>query len=497
MNLITDKLKEVVLAVFPITILVLILNFTIAPLGFSLVLRFLIGTLMIIIGLSIFLLGIDIGITPIGNLMGEVIAKSNKIWIVIVGGLGLGFFISVAEPDLHILAQQVEFVSSGLISKISIVVVVSIGIAVMLTVGLIRIVYNIPLYKLLTVIYLIIFVLAIFSSSEYFAISFDASGATTGALTVPFILALAAGVSKLKKDSKASAKDSFGLVGIASTGAILSVIVMSIVKKTGGITATLEMNISETDSILAPFIRELPHTLIDVSYALLPLAIIFIVFQFISFKLDKRGFSKILKGLVYTYIGLVCFLVGVFGSFMDVGSVVGYSLASLDNKLYLVIVGFVLGLVTILAEPAVYVLTNQIEDVTSGYVKRKVILVALSIGVGFSVALSMIRILIPEIQLWHYLLPGYLISIIMSYYVPKLFVGIAFDSGGVASGPMSATFILAFAQGAAERIESADVLIDGLGMIAMVALTPLITLQILGFIFKMKSRKGGLETNEE
>ena len=298
MNLITDKLKEVVLAVFPITILVLILNFTIAPLGFSLVLRFLIGTLMIIIGLSIFLLGIDIGITPIGNLMGEVIAKSNKIWIVIVGGLGPGFFISVAEPDLHILAQQVEFVSSGLISKISIVVVVSIGIAVMLTVGLIRIVYNIPLYKLLTVIYLIIFVLAIFSSSEYFAISFDASGATTGALTVPIILALAEGVSKLKKDSKASAKDSFGLVGIASTGAILSVIVMSIVKKTGGITATLEMNISETDSILAPFIRELPHTLIDVSYALLPLAIIFIVFQFISFKLDKRGFSKILKGLV-------------------------------------------------------------------------------------------------------------------------------------------------------------------------------------------------------
>ena len=182
---------------------------------------------------------------------------------------------------------------------------------------------------------------------------------------------------------------------------------------------------------------------------------------------------------------------------MDVGSVVGYSLASLDNKLYLVIVGFVLGLVTILAEPAVYVLTNQIEDVTSGYVKRKVILVALSIGVGFSVALSMIRILVPEIQLWLYLLPGFLISIIMSYYVPKLFVGIAFDSGGVASGPMSATFILAFAQGAAERIESADVLIDGLGMIAMVALTPLITLQILGFIFKMKSRKGGLETNEE
>ncbi len=180
---------------------------------------------------------------------------------------------------------------------------------------------------------------------------------------------------------------------------------------------------------------------------------------------------------------------------MDLGTVVGYKIASLNNKLYLIIVGFALGLVTILAEPAVYVLTHQIEDVTSGYVKRKVVLIFLSIGVGFAVALSMIRIMVPEIQLWHYLLPGYIISIIMSYYVPKLFVGMAFDSGGVASGPMTATFILAFAQGAADAIESADVLIDGFGMIAMVAMAPIIALQILGFVFKTKSKKGGVESD--
>ncbi len=495
MNLITEKIREVTFAVLPITIIVVILNFTLAPLGLSLLIRFLLGALLIILGLSLFLFGVDIGITPIGNLMGKAITKPNKIWIVAVAGIVLGFFISIAEPDLHILAKQVEFVSSGLISKTSIVVVVSIGIALLLTAGLIRIIYNFPLFKLLTVIYSVIFILALFSNSEFIAISFDASGATTGALTVPFILALSLGVSSMKKDSKASEKDSFGLVAIASTGAILSVMIMSIFKKTGNISASIEMNISKSDSIISPFLQNLPHTLIEVLFALLPILIIFFIFQKISFKLDKKGFFRILKGLVYTYIGLVYFLVGVYGSFMDVGTVVGYSLASLDNKLYLIIVGFALGLVTILAEPAVYVLTTQIEDVTSGYVKRKIIIFALSIGVGFSVALSMIRILVPGIQLWHYLLPGYLISIIMTYFVPKLFVGIAFDSGGVASGPMTATFILAFAQGAAERIESANVLIDGLGMIAMVALTPLITLQILGFIFKIKSRKGGLDTN--
>jgi hypothetical protein len=227
--------------------------------------------------------------------------------------------------------------------------------------------------------------------------------------------------------------------------------------------------------------------------AILPLLVISFVSQKISFKLDKRAFSKILKGFIYTFIGLLIFLVGVNAGFMDVGIAVGFSLASLENKWYLIIIAFIIGFVTILAEPAVYVLTHQIEEVTGGYVKRKAVLISLSIGVGFAVALSVIRIIVPEIQLWHYLLPGYIIAIALSYFVPKLFVGIAFDAGGVATGPMTATFILAFTQGAAESIEWASVLKDGFGMISMVALTPIITLQILGLIFKIKSQKGGIE----
>lgn len=495
MNVLTEKFKEVLFAVLPITVIVLILHFTITPLETHLLFRFLLGAVAIILGLSIFLFGVDIGVTPIGTLMGASLTKTNKVWIVGIAGLVLGFFISIAEPDLHILAGQVAAVTSGAVSKFSIVVVVSIGIAVMLVIGLFRIVFNKSLHKLLTIVYLIIFGLAIFTSSEFLAISFDASGATTGAMTVPFILALALGVSSLKKDGKASEEDSFGLVAIASAGAILGVIIMSILSKSDTITADLEYEVVQSTSVTAPFIKKLPIMAGEVFWALFPILVIFLFFQFISFKLSKKAFNKIMKGLVYAFLGLVLFLTGVNAGFMDVGSIVGYNLASFNGQWLVVVMGFILGLVVILAEPAVYVLTEQIENVTSGYLKRNVVVFALSIGVAFAVALSMLRIIIPEIQLWHFLLPGYIISIAMAYYVPKLFVGIAFDAGGVASGPMTASFILAFAQGAAESIESANVLVDGFGVIAMVALTPIIALQVLGLLFKIKSAKGGLGSN--
>lgn len=497
MNVLTEKLKEVLFAVVPVTIIVLLLSFTITPLETSLVIRFIIGAIFIIIGLAIFLLGVDIGITPLGSLVGSTLAKTNKLWMVIIGGLILGFFISIAEPGLMVLANQIDLVTSGQISSLSILVIVSIGLSVMIAFGLIRIVYNIPLYRILTVLYLIIFVLAFFTSSEFLAISFDASGATTGILAVPFILSLAIGISALKKDSKSSEKDSFGLVSIASAGAIIGVMLLNIFSGTNEFSGSLDMDVTTSASIFGPFFKLIPSSLKESLLALLPLMVILLVLQKASFKLSTKAFVRMLKGFVYTFIGLLVFLVGVNAGFMDVGSVIGYSIASLDNNYYIVIVGFILGVVTILAEPAVYVLTHQIEEVTSGYVKRRAVLIALSIGVGFAVALSMLRIVVPSIQLWHYLLPGYIISIAMTYFVPKLFVGIAFDAGGVATGPMTATFILAFTTGVAEAIEGANILVDGFGMIAMVALTPIITLQILGFIFSVKSRKGGISENEQ
>ena len=489
MREITRKFKEVIMAVVPITLIVLLLSVTITPLETSMIFRFLIGSLFVIVGLAVFLIGVDIGITPIGKNMGSVIVKRNKIWIVIAAGLMLGFFISIAEPDLHILAGRVELVTSGMITKFSIVGIVSVGVAVLLALGLTRIVYNIPLNIFFTVIYGSILILALFTTPEFLAISFDACGATTGALTVPFVLALALGVSVLKKDSKASENDSFGLVGIISSGAIIAVMVMSLFIKTEDLVGVVGDNAATSGAIFMPFLHIVPKIALEVLVALLPILLTFIFFQILYFKMPKRTFIGVLSGMTFTFIGLIVFLAGVNAGFMDAAGLIGHEMAMLGNKTYVIVLGFALGAVTILVEPAVHVLTRQIEDVTSGYVKRRLVMLALTVGVGAAVALSMLRIVEPSVQLWHYLLPAYILCIGLSYVTPPLFVGIAFDSGGVASGPMTATFILAFSQGVAQATESADLLVDGFGTIAMVATTPIIALQLLGLLFTLQSKR--------
>ena len=476
-------------AVIPVVVIVMVLNFTLTPLGTTVFIRFVVGAMLIILGLTVFLLGVDIGITPVGNALGAAIARTNKMWIVVVAGLALGFFISIAEPDLHIIAGQVDLITSGSISKAGLIVTVSIGIAVLLAVGLLRTVYNITLSKMLLVLYGVVLLIAVFTSPEFLAVSFDASGATTGALTVPLILALALGVSVLKKDARSSENDSFGLVAIVSTGAIMTVMLMSIISGTDGITGSLEYSKAESASIFGPFFQKLPVIAIEVFVALFPILMILVLFNRISLKMPRKAFRRAVWGIFFTFVGFVIFLVGVNAGFMSVGSAVGHAIASLNSKALLILVGFGLGTVTILAEPAVHVLTHEIEEVTSGFVMRKVVLVTLSIGVGVAVALSMVRILVPAVELWHFLLPGYMISLAMTFFIPKLFVGIAFDSGGVASGPMTATFMLAFSHGAADAIEGANLLADGFGMIAMVALTPIIALPVLGLIFKIKTIK--------
>lgn len=494
--MIFSKFKDVVSSVFPIVVLVLILHFTIVPMDTAVIVRFLIGSLLVVIGLTLFLLGVEIGITPLGDLTGSSLARSNKLWIVLTGGIILGFFISVAEPGLMVLANQVNVVTSGEIPGLLILIVVSVGLSILLALGFVRVFYNIPLYKVLFALYVIIFGLAIFVSREFLAIAFDASGATTGILAVPFILSLSLGVSKMKKDSKASEKDSFGLVAVASAGAILAVMFLDIFSNTKEFTPGLDSAIIQSDSIFMPFIKIVPDYFQESIIAIVPLLVILLVLQKIWFKLRKRELRKLLTGFGFGFVGLFVFLIGVNAGFMEVGTSIGNDLALLDNKAYIIVIGFVLGLLTILAEPAVYVLTHQIEDVTSGYVKRKAVLLFLSIGVGIAVTLSVIRILVPGVQLWHYLVPGYIIALSMMFFVPKLFVGIAFDAGGVATGPMTATFILAFTQGAANAFEGADLMRDGFGMIAMVAMLPIITLQALGLLYGIRlKRSGGEESN--
>jgi hypothetical protein len=497
LNELTGKLKEVLMSVLPITFIVLILHFTISPLDSSMMYAFLVGSALVIIGLTIFLFGIDQGLEPIGHGVGTTITKSNSYAAIITVSLILGFFISYAEPDIHILAKQVDSVTSGQFDNILMVVAVSIGIGVMMTLGMLRILKNVRLKYVFSGVYALIFILSFFSSPDFLAIAFDASGATTGAITVPFMLALAAGVSAIKKDSKMGEADSFGLVGISSAGAILGVLITGLFLEGEKLNGTLpEAQISNM-GLIDTYKSKLLHIAFESFLTLLPIIIAYIIFQVFFFKQKRRKVIDVSRGIIFTYIGLVIFLLGVNGGFMEVGSQLGIQLAAMDSNLPVLLVALLLGLTTVLAEPAVHVLTNQVEDITGGSVKRSLVLIFLSVAVGMSIFMSALRILIPGIQLWMYLLPGFILAAILAYFVPDLFVGMAYDAGGVASGPMTATFSLAFVQGVAAHVPTADVVSDGFGMIAIVAMMPIIAIELLGALYQVKSRKTSNAASKE
>lgn len=489
MNIFTAKFREVIPSILPITLIGVILHFTLTPMETPMMLRFLFGAFLVMAGLIIFLAGVDLAVSEIGSKLGTLVARSGKVIVILLAGFILGFIISIAEPDLHILAQQVDLATAGGLPRLMLVAAVSLGIGVLMALGLLRSAKAFPLFKFFTIAYALILVISFFSEADFLAISFDSSGATTGAMTVPFMMGLAAGTTRGRADSRGSEKDSFGLVGISSAGAIIAVLILGLFRTSQERGAVDVAERISDPRVFAPFVELVGHTISEMLLSLAPIAVIFILCNIIFFKLPKRQVRRISSGLMLTYIGLVIFMVGVNGGFSDLGREVGRQLASFDNKLPLILIAFVLGFVTILAEPAVHVLTHQIEEVTSGYVKRSSVFVSLTIGVGIAVSLSMIRILVPALQLWHFLLPGYIIAISLMYIVPKIFIGMAFDSGGVASGPMSATFILAFAQGAANEVSHADVLIDGFGIIAMIAMTPVIALQVMGLVYKIRATK--------
>lgn len=451
-------MKQNSMAVIPIAVLVLILNFF-KPVNNILLFKFLLGSLGLIVGLSIFLTGVELSISKIGSMIGDYVGNLNHIIKVIIFGIFIGFIVSMAEPDLLILANEIKGAIS--ISSQLIVIIISIGVGLMLSIGLFRIFKDINMSNLMIGIYSIIFALMLINDDMGHAISFDASGATTGAMTTPFIIALGLGISRLKGEDEGE-EDSFGLVGITSTGPIIF-----------GLLITMSSNnknflIENSHNSLA-LVSAIKSSL----FAIIPIIVVFFIMNFLIFKKNKLGEIKF--GLLYTFIGLVIFLTSVEGGFMELARQMG---ENYSNSKILPILGFFLGLLVVLAEPAVYILSEQVEDVTGGSIHKKSILKALSIGVALAVMLAMIRIKVEGFKLWMVIIPGLLISLYLSRKVPKIFVGIAFDSGAVASGPMTATFILAFCQGVAGNIK------DGFGVISFVALVPIITIMILATFYK-------------
>ena len=477
-----EKVREALASVLPITLIVLVLCFTAAPVPTHVLLAFLLGAVLLIVGMGLFTLGADTAMLPIGERVGARMTRSRRLWVVVSVSLLIGIIVTISEPDLQVLAGQVPGIPNAVL-----IGAVAVGVGLFLVVALLRILFQIPLSALLIVSYAGIFLLAFLAPKDFLAVAFDSGGVTTGPMTVPFIMALGMGVSSTRSDGKAG-EDSFGLVALCSVGPILAVLILSLLyPAAGAYVPSAVPEAADSRALWQLFCAGLPVYAREMGIALAPIAAFFAVFQCVSLHMSRKNVLKIVVGLLYTYVGLVLFMTGVNVGFLPAGTYLGRQIAALECRWVLIPIGMLMGWFIVQAEPAVHVLNRQVEELTSGAIPGKAMSTSLSIGVAVSIGLAMLRVL-TRIPILALLLPGYLAAIGLSFFVPKVFTAIAFDSGGVASGPMTATFLLPFAMGACEVL-GGNVVTDAFGVVAMVAMTPLITIQLLGLAYKWKLRK--------
>jgi hypothetical protein len=482
-----EKILESLSSVMPITIIVFVLSSYAFPIAIGPTIMFLVGAALLIVGMGFFSLGADIAMMPIGETVGAQFMKSKKTWFVVIISFLIGFIVTAAEPDLQVLANQVSAIPDRIL-----IGTVALGVGIFLVIAVLRVLLKVSLRYLLIGFYIALFSVSAFAPQAFLAVAFDSGGVTTGPMTVPFIMALGIGLSAARSD-KESQDDSFGLVAICSVGPILAVLLLGIGYNPTDATysAVEELTIVTTRDVVEQYLLHLPTYLKEVLTALAPVGVFFLLFQLVFRRFSKKQLMTIGVGLVYTLIGLVLFLTGVNVGFIPVGHFLGSAIAQSAYKWALIPIGMVIGYYIVVAEPAVHVLNKQVEEISGGMISQKAMKLSLSIGVAVSLALSMVRIL-TGLSIFWLLIPGYIIALTLTFFVPKIFTGIAFDSGGVASGPMTSTFLLPLAIGACEGV-GGNVLTDAFGVVAMVAMTPLITIQMLGLVYARQARVAGVK----
>ena len=478
-----EKIKESLMSVLPVATIVFLLLITIAPVSASILISFLIGTVLLIVGMGLFTLGADISMMPMGQYVGSKMTKTKKLWLILLISLFVGVMITISEPDLTVLANQISSINSWVL-----ILSVALGVGIMLVVAMLRMVFKIKLKFLLLFFYAMVLVLAFFVPKSFLALSFDSGGVTTGPMTVPFIMALGVGVASIRADKDAD-NDSFGLVALCSVGPIIAVMILGIINNVSNIEQTSypELVYNTSDDLFWMFVKQIPHYAKEVLIAVGPIVAFFFIFRLLTGGRGTGGIGKILVGVVYTFVGLTLFLTGVNVGFLPLGHELGKILAVSKFKWFIIPIGMIIGYFIVMAEPAVQVLKKQVEEETEGAIPARALSLTLSIGVAISVGIAMLRVL-TGIPIMYVIIPGYLIAIVLSFIVPDVFTSIAFDSGGVASGPMTATFLLPFAVGACAAV-GGNVANDAFGVVAMVAMTPLIAIQILGLVYRLKQRK--------
>ncbi len=480
MGHILSSFKEALGSVIPIALIVLILSISCIPLDTGVLVMFILGTAMLIMGMSFFTVGSGISMEPLGDGIGKSLSKNKTVIIPLVICFFLGFFITVSEPDLQVLAEQVPTIPNTLL-----IVCVGMGVGAFLSISFLRNKKDISLRSLLTLFYIIIISMTFFAPKEFIPTAFDSGGVTTGPITVPFVMALGAGLASAKK-GKHTGEHSFGLVALCSIGPILSVLLLSIFYKPQAATSQYEITkVLTTVDAFRQFTYALPVYAKEILIAFIPIVLLFILFQLTTRKFHIHGVLKMCVGFLYTYIGLVLFLTGANVGFMPAGRLLGAMISKSSFKGMLVPIGMLMGYFVVSAEPAVHSLKRQVSEITNGAISQNSVGIALSVGVSVSVGISMLRVIL-GIPILPFLIFGYAASLIISFFVPNIYTGIAFDSGGVASGPMTSTFLLPFAVGACEAI-GGNVMTDAFGIVALIAMAPLITIQTLGF-FERRSR---------
>ena len=486
------KIKESVSAVLPVTLIVMAICLLIAPVDSGVLLSFLMGGVMLVFGMGLFTLGAETAMEPMGEFLGSRATKSRSIWLVVPVVFLIGVLITVSEPDLSVLATQVPG------NRLVLILAVGIGVGIFLTIAMLRIFLGIQLRYLLLGFYAVVFALAgllFVYRPSFLAVAFDAGGVTTGPMTVPFLMALGVGVSSVRSDKNAT-NDSFGLVALSSVGPILAVMILGLTRDGDKVPPTHYAPFeAETSRELGDlFFHAIPEYMSEIMIAVLPITVFFFVYQALVQPLDRHRLGRIAVGVGYTYVGLVLFLTGANVGFVSMGRLLGETLGT-SFKMLVIPIGMLVGYVTVRAEPAVQVLAKQVEEATSGAVSGKTLLLSLEIGVAASVGLAFLRVLL-GIPLLYLLLPGYLLALCLTFVVPPLFTSIAFDAGGVASGPMTATFLLPFALGLCSAV-GGDMVQDAFGVVAMVAMTPLITVQLLGVVYRVKSHAAEIAEAED
>ncbi len=481
------KLKEALFSVLPVMALVLILNFTpLVNLTTQETLYFIVASILLIIAIGLFTMGADIAMTPMGKYVGSGLTKKGKIPLLLLVCFILGLLVTIAEPDLQVLSRQVAEVMNGTL----LILVVGLGVGAFLVVAVWKIFANKALSGMLMFFYLLLFAMASLvetnGNGNFIGLIFDSGGVTTGPITVPFFMALGLGIANTLSNRN-NKENSFGMVALCSVGSVLGVAVLSIFIQ-GEIHYPMP-DLELSGNVFSAFFTALPSALKEVAISLGLLILFFAVCQLTFLKLPMQKLKQLTKGILYTFFGLVLFLTSVSFAYMPIGYKLGMQLAE-QGPGWLIGIGFLIGFLVVLAEPAIHVLNKQVEEVTSGLISKRSMLIALTVGVGLSIALSMVRIYF-DFSVMYYLVPGYILSLGLSFFVPSIYTAIAFDSGGVASGPLTSGFILPVAIGACFVSQGADAILrDAFGIVAMVAMTPLITIQLLGFKAVVTQRLG-------